>query len=119
MHDKGQGRLWRQSHRERLVALAHDQHGRHVPYLDDSPQPALHTSTRSEMAKKYLDISFGDNPIQCTQWDDTCGAMEREYKFEPVGDPFRSDDYKYLIDVSRGAEEPGKKHADCGKARWK
>lgn len=68
------------------------------------------------MSKKYLDISFGDNPIQCTEWDETCAEMAREYKYEPVGDPFHSDDYKYLIDVSPKTNGKGEAEADEAQA---
>lgn len=97
-HDKERNRLWRQSHRERLVALAHDKKGREVTYLDGASHPKVHAVDGADAAGRYLDIKFGGDPLQCG--DGACEEMANEYVFGPVSDKFRSDDFKYLIDVS-------------------
>lgn len=83
------------------MALGNDKNGRHTAYLDPGPHPSLHSNSRKDAAQRWLDVKFGDNPIQCWDNDGTCEEMANEYRFAPVEDQFRSDDFKYLIDVSR------------------
>ena len=102
-HDKGAGKNWRHSHRERLHFLANDR----TNAISDVLLPVGSTGEAEfaqlplrELGEYYMDAKLAGGHWQCN-WDDgTCSEMEDEIDFAEKDNAERSNDFKYIFDVS-------------------
>jgi beta-1,2-xylosyltransferase len=59
-----------------------------------------------EMGEFYMDAKLADGPWQCDGGDGTCDEMANEIDFAPKDGAERSNEFKYVFDVS-GARSIG------------
>jgi beta-1,2-xylosyltransferase len=102
-HNKGVGANWRNSHRERLHFLANDRTNAFQEVLQPIGATGEAEFSRlplKELGEYYMDAKLAGGHWQCDWGDGTCMEMEHEIEFAEKDDPERSNDYKYVFDVS-------------------
>jgi beta-1,2-xylosyltransferase len=102
-HNKGAGANWRNSHRERLHFLANDRSKAKQQVLSPigaTGEAEITTFPLKELGEYYMDVKLAGGNWQCDMGDGTCQAMEDEIDFAEKDDAEKSNEYKYVFDVS-------------------
>lgn len=107
-HDKKSGAKWRQSHRERLHFLANDRTNANQEVLaaiGTTGESELARYPKKELGEYYMDVKLSGGHWQC-DWDDgTCEEMNNEIEWAEKDPGERSNEFKYVFDVSLRPEE--------------
>lgn len=102
-HNKNSGAKWRQSHRERLHFLANDRTNANQEVLSamgTTGEVELNRYPRKELSDYYMDVALAGGNWQC-DWDDgTCDEMDKEISWAGKDAGEKSNEYKYVFDVS-------------------
>jgi hypothetical protein len=100
-HNKGTN--WRNSHRERLHFLANDKKKGFsdvlIPIGATGEAEFARLSTKG-LGEYYMDVKLAGGSWQCDGGDGTCAEMEDEIDFGSKDGTERSNDFKYVFDVS-------------------
>lgn len=105
-HDKGRGRKWRHSHRERLHHLANDKTGasQHVLRpVNGTGLAVTETHSLKTLGEYYMNAKLAGGPWQCDQGDGTCDEMSAEIDFAPKDPATESKKHKYILDTDGNA----------------
>lgn len=102
-HDKKAGARWRDSHRERLHFLANDKSTTYTSVLTPigtTGEAQVQSFRLKDLGEYYMDAKLAGGHWQCN-WDDgTCKEMEDEIEFAEKDASERSNQFKYVFDVS-------------------
>jgi beta-1,2-xylosyltransferase len=102
-HNKKEGAKWRQSHRERLHFLANDKSSAYTSVLTPigtTGEAQVQQYRLKDLGEYYMDAKLAGGHWQC-DWDDgTCKEMEDEIQFAEKDPSEKSNEYKYIFDVS-------------------
>lgn len=102
-HNTGTGAKWRNSHRERLHFLANDRTNAYQEVLSPigtTGEAELARFPLKELGEYYMDVKLSGGNWQCDWGDGSCQAMEDEIEFASKDEAERSNDFKYVFDVS-------------------
>ena len=105
-HNKKEGKNWRQSHRERLHFLANDKTNEYQEVLAPigmTGEAEFTRYPRRDLGQYYMDVKLAGGNWQCDWGDGTCQEMEDEIDFAEKDDAERSNQFKYVFDVSAPA----------------
>lgn len=103
-HNKNVGANWRNSHRERLHFLANDRSNAIQQVLvpiGATGEAEYSQLPLKELGEYYMDAKLAGGHWQCDWGDGTCQEMEDEIDFAGKDDAERSNQFKYVFDVSR------------------
>jgi beta-1,2-xylosyltransferase len=102
-HNKKDGAKWRQSHRERLHFLANDKSAAYASVLTPigaTGEAQVQQYRLKDLGEYYMDAKLAGGHWQC-DWDDgTCSEMESEIEFAEKDPAEKSNQFKYIFDVS-------------------
>lgn len=116
-HNKKGGAKWRQSHRERLHFLANDKTAANQEILSpigNTGEVEYSRYPMQELGDYYMDVKLAGGHWQCDGEDGTCDEMNAEIEWAEKDAGERSNDFKYVFDVSIQAARPLHESRDAG-----
>lgn len=102
-HNKKGGAKWRQSHRERLHFLANDKTSANQEILSPIGNTGAVEYARypmKELGEYYMDVKLAGGHWQCDGEDGTCDEMNNEIEWAEKDPGEKSNEFKYVFDVS-------------------